>query len=581
MPNDKELMAGWNVKIQRGKEFRSRIYEDSQWRRFEGYFRNNFPGFGKEDEQLLPSRRRTIQRDNIIAREVRKMVPKVIFGMPYMRVRPLAGRLPIHAKVLERVINGILETILINDELRKLVLSTSQHGSGFLKGGFDSQFAPSYKEVLSVGFSSGAFNTKGIRQEFNDTIYPGTPWFKWQHPRGIVLPELMEDLKEARFVAFEYFRPLKDIKADSRFRNTSTLQPQNYAIAELDNNFYSDMPTFPIINDQVYLIEVRDKETGKMIIYSPNHDKILYKEDDVLMSILGGKLPLYPLVFNNNTDWGYGTSDVESMEYELKELIDLRTQRVKNRRLNVSKFFYREGSIEPEEMNRLTESTAQTGAGISVKGRPDDFIKTFTMPNQTELLVEEHDIERRVKEQLGGAAFGTHPSSRRGSAEVQGAQGDASIGLSERQGLVRQLLVEISKDIASMVFNFWTQETIVDILSPVTQTDPATGQKVDVTQKVWLAFKGNELRGNFDYYMAPTSGRFQDSQASKAEALELIKFFSQVPGVNPQELLRQLSDRFDGIDVDSLFTPINTPQNPLQMNNAQGLQRQSPNLNQQ
>ena len=92
--------------------------------------------------------------------------------------------------------------------------------------------------------------------------------------------------------------------------------------------------------------------------------------------------------------------------------------------------------------------------------------------------------------------------------------------------------------------------------------------------------------GDFDYTIVPSSGRYQNTQESKTEALEMIKFFSQVPGVNIQELLRQLGDRFDGLDVEKLLTqPANGAGTPMQMEQLQkmmgqqkGLQRQTPNL---
>jgi hypothetical protein len=88
----------------------------------------------------------------------------------------------------------------------------------------------------------------------------------------------------------------------------------------------------------------------------------------------------------------------------------------------------------------------------------------------------------------------------------------------------------------------------------------------DVTKQVWVQFKGKDLRGDFDYIVTPTSGKFQDTSQAKQEAFEILNFFSKAPGVNMQELVRQLAPRFEGIDADKLFNPINSPQQPMSMN---------------
>jgi len=572
MPTDKELIQTWAGNIQRGSAFRKRLYSDAVWKRLEAYFRNKYPGVKPSSYDPDSRRGLQVQVDNLLVREARRAVPKTIFGIPYLRIRPLAGRLPVHAKVLERVINGILETIEINNELRPLVLSTEQHGTSFIKVGYDSIFVPDYQEISFSGFSSGAFDKKGDRLEFSDTVFPGMPWASWQHPRNVILPEMLEHFPNARWCAFKYFRPTEDAKRDKRLSNTSGLQPVGYRYDELDPGFATDLPRYPSTKGLSLFTEVRDKETGMMYLFAEDYDKILYKEQDVLMAVLGGRLPLHPLVFNINTDYFYGTSDIEMAENELKELIDLRTQRVKSRRIAIPKLGVRKNTMSPEQMARFV--SGDVGAVFEYEGSMDN-IKAFDLSSKNEFILEEKELERRIKNQFGSDAFGTYPSSRRTQPEIQGSQSEAGLGMAERQALVRTLVVDIAKDIAAMVFNFWPDDIVIDVLAPVTvpMPNPQTGQieETDVTRQVWVSFTGDELRGNFDYAISPTAGRFQDTTSSKREALELIKFFSQVPGVNMPELVKMLSDRFDGIDADRLFMPVNTSGSAMSMQQLQGM----------
>ena len=51
-----------------------------------------------------------------------------------------------------------------------------------------------------------------------------------------------------------------------------------------------------------------------------------------------------------------------------------------------------------------------------------------------------------------------------------------------------------------------------------------------------------------------------------------------------QELMRQVGDKFSFLDVEKLFTPMNSPQDPMQMQQlqkltgGQGIKRQRPKL---
>jgi hypothetical protein len=569
--SDSDLVAHWNDEVGRGRQFRERFYTDAAWRRFEGYFRHRF-GYLTQDDIDLEYGGNT-QLDPIMVREARKMVPKIIFGIPYVRVRPLAGRTIVHSMVLERVINGVLETIHINKQLRKAVLGATIHGTAFIKTLFDSLYAPKYREVLQLGLSGGTYNAKGDRQEFLDYQRPGMPYFWWQNPRSVIWPEMITDFGEARWVAFEYLRPYADVQRDKRLKNRDSIPAMNHRLGDLDPSLQADFSPFGHVKGMCLFREIRDRETGMMWLLAEGSDKVHYKEKDVLQDVLGGRLPVHTLTFNDNLDYPFGTSDIHLIESKLRELMDTETQDIALVRGSVPYFFYQTGAVPKDELTRLSKGKAR--AGIECTTNPNNAILFNKMTYQGELAGNKADLERQIKAHFGTNAFDVIPQSRRGNPEVQGSQQDASISISDRQGLVRELVKEIAKDIAEMVFTFWTEETVTDILAPVLQTvsDPATGMPMqqDVTQKVWISFTGRELKGNFDFYMAPTSGRFQDQASSKQEAMELINLMGQIPGANLGELMRQLGDRFDGIDMDKVFPAMNNGGNPMQMSQLQAV----------
>jgi len=580
--NDKELIDSWSLKLRRGISFRQRIHTDAEWDRYEGYFRNRF--LGKNHGGLSEHHSANastpnwskVRTDNTMTREARKMVPKIVFGTPYVKIKPLAGRTPLHAKVLERAVNGVLDKIKIGETLDRGALSVIQHGTTFFKPIYDAEYVPSYENILTEGFSEGAFDKKGKRREYRQNVFPGMPGMIWQHPKGVIFPEMISNFEDAPWVAYQYLRPIEDVRNDERLSSRKQIQPTSYRLEGIDPFLSNESEDFDYLKDQVLMTEVRDKRTGMMYIFAESHSKIVYKEKDVLMSVLGGKLPNYSLAFNDNTDYAWGSSDIHMVEEDMYELMDIRSQHAINRRLRNLMFLYRDNTIDKKELKRLVQGVA--GAGIKCSGPIDQAFKAISMPSQPDMVAEANNVSSRIREHFGSNAFGTFPSSRRTGDEVQGSQNDSQIPVNRAGEKVRQLIVKMAKDISQMIFAFWTEDTVVDILSPVMdkQMNPETGQMElqDVTRQVWVSFKGQDLKGEFDYTMQPASGRFQDSFESKQEAVSLIQLFQNMPGADMQEVMRQLGDRFDSLDVEKIFRPVGGPGQPLGFNELAGQQRE-------
>ena len=583
MPTEKDqkLISKWADRVNRGRQFRERLYTDQEWDRYSGYFRHRFAGL-KESDHDVDRRKLRVLTDAIVAREGRKFANK-LSTLPYLRVKPLAGRTPVHAKILERVINGILDTIKFGAQLDRGMLSLIQHGTVFFKPGYDSQFVPDFAQIAADGLSTGAFTKKAKRQEFTESIYPGMPWCVWQHAKNVIFPEMTVDFTSARWVAYQYLRSVADLRDDQRLKNTAQLKVRERQISDLDGGLAVDLATHEYLSDMAVCTEIHDKETGMMYIFVENHDQPIFEGEDVLMRVIGGKLPCLAMVTNVNTDYAWGTSDIQQVEEELRQLIDTRTQMVMDQRSRVPKILYREGTINKDDLLAMERGIYRIA--IPTSQNPKDCVTELKFSPQMDLLTIVHDCAARIKEHFGADAFSTYPASRRSGGEVQGAQQDASIPVTRGIGKRNELVKELGMWIAEMVFAFWTDKAVVDILAPTVEMvpDPATGQMTqqDVTRQVWVQFTGHELRGNFDFTIQPSSGRIQDNAQSKREALELIQFFSQIPNINHQELMHQLGDRFDGLDVDKLFSPPpgNSASSPMGLNvllSNKGMKRKTP-----
>ena len=582
---DQKLVTEWSARVRRGMTFRNRIYNEMDIARYSGYLRCKFPATDPKDYDPNSGMPVQVLRDNVVADEVRRLLPKLNFGVPSIRINPIGDTPIIYAKVKERLINGVLAMIGFDRTLNYANLSATQFGTGFLKLVYDAEYVPSYDQLFNLGFSDGAADKKGNRFEFREDIFPGMPSAVPQHFRNEVFPELCQDFRTARWCAFRYIRPTQDLKNDKRLSNTKDLKPKPMRLSEIDPLIGGGVDEFDIdrslVEGVTMCTEIRDKETGLMYIFAEDSMKPLFKEEDIFMRVLGGRLPCEAIVFNDNTDYAYGTSDIELVEDYLKELVDVKTQAALDRRFRGLKFAYQRGAIKREELMQLVRG--QLGAGIAVDaGNLDSAIKWLQAPPALDLDSTANQIAARIKEHFGSNAFGTFPSSRRGGAEVQGSQCDSGVVVANSRYKAQRATLSIAEAFGNLIEAFWNEDMVVDVLSPVLQKvqDPATGQMIeqDVIQQVWVKFKGKELRGNFDFQMAPASGQHVDLTQRKAEALQEIQLLGGLPGVNHQELIRQHQDVLK-TDVMSLFTPANTPQTPMSLNEVQNQASQAEKLN--
>jgi hypothetical protein len=534
-----------------GLRFQRKYAKSHMWQQYKAYYRHEFP------DGTLPV--------NLVFSILRSIVPQVYFRNPSVVVTPTKPGLEyeLHARLVQDLDRWMLLETGVKYQIKKLVNDSFLCGisSGFV--GYDSEYGYSISKTIGQEGQASLtqFNKQGNRIEYNNLVNPGMPWFLRARPEDVVYPWGCESAYNAEWVAMRVFRPLADIKADPKYKNTSDLkgsytqrrtQPEGGMRDEWADGEFKD-------HEWVELWQLRDAKTKEIVCFTFDHNEFLRKEED-LMQIDG--IPVETLAFNPDPDFIYGVPDARIIEPQLLELNEIRTQGMKHRRVDVLKFLYKKGAFTSEQMNKLLSEDVQAGAEVNNEDPINQVIMPLN-PGASGILA---DLER-MGEVVRGDIRETVGFSRSSTGEYQGKTHISAketeivnwanqIRIDERRDMVADMLQNVVRRYNQMVFTYWKDPIVRSIIGP----DGA---------RYWIKFSPADIRAEYTYKIDPTNALPVDQRTKRQDATEMFNAWSQAEiAVSktgrpvPPELLRYFFSQFDGIDVDRLVAQTGKP--PMQ-----------------
>lgn len=540
--------GNWKDRIRNGLRFQTKIGRANEWLRYKGYYRHEFPSGS------LPV--------NMIFSVLRSLTPQVVLRNPKVTVTPRKSgpEAELNARIVQKLDNWLLYELMAKREMKKMVQDCFFAGTatGFI--GYDSQFGFDSTMADPTGqFTMNQFNKKGDRIETTKGVNPGMPWFLRCRPEDVVFPWGSTDTESLEWVAMRIFRRVSDLKADKRYSNTAALTGSVTPIRTTAEGGsivdYRDQPDYsPDPEAQwVELWEVHDARTGEVIGLTMDYDKFLRKDPDE--SQIEG-LPCESLTFNPDPDYIYGIPDARIIEPQLLELLDIRTQSMMHRRIDVLKALIRKGSITQENMDKLKNGTI--GAFVEVDGDVVDLRALVAPLNPgvsgilQDLSAQGSITQGDIREMVGFSrilAGEYQGKSHVSAAETQAVFAAANIRLDERRDAVADLLGKIIRKWNQYIFTYWTTDRVESIIGP----DGA---------KWWLKFNGPQIKDEYDMIVEPEEGHGLDTNTKRQTLLEVAKVWTEMnQGAIaqgqpvPPEIQRALWSQFDdiGLDVDRLI----------------------------
>jgi hypothetical protein len=545
----------WKDAILNGLKFQLKYAKSSTWASYKAYYRHEFPS------GVLPV--------NMVFSVLRQTIPQVYFKNPNVVITATKPGLEyeLHARLTEDIDNWLLRELNVKYQIKKMITDAflCGIGNGFI--GYDSLYGyDPQKTIGRTGIASlTQFDKSGNKIEYQNNVNSGMPWFLRARPEDVVYPWGCEGADSAEWVALRVFRPLNDIKADPKYKNTADLTgsytqrrttPAGGTRDEWNDGDLKD-------HEWVELWQIRDSKTKKILALTMDHDEFLRDDEDVLQ-IEG--LPIETLAFNPDPDYVYGIPDARIIEPQMLELNEIRTQAMKHRRIDILKFLYKKNAIRAEELEKLLSEKVQAGVEVEADASISESILPLN-PGASGILA---DLERAgeivrgdVREMVGfsRSTVGEYQGKTHISAKETDVVAWANqIRIDERRDIVADMLTNVVRKINQIIFTHWTQPMIRSVIGP----DGA---------RYWIQFSPADIRAEYNLKVDPTNALPVDQRTRRQDAIEMVNAWSNmnmglvkngVPA--PAELQRAFFNQFDGVNVDRLIAQMSPAQSGPGMN---------------
>ena len=572
MKENKEIVK-WEENLLGGIQYMKDFAEPTAWNTYRNYYRGIFTKGNSSARKYSVS---------IIFAILRSMIPQIYFTNPRVVVTNEVPGFYLQSKIVQKIDNKLIRSTKVKQQLKEIIKNAALCGTAPLLTGFDSEYGydPSLKEKMTdevtgeqieIGGTLVQFDEKtGNRLEYNDNIKPGKPWVAKVRPEYFIIPYGYERLAEAPWVARLYVRRLEDVKKDPRLINTKDLTAN--AITTFDwfkeQKLHQQMPDNNY-GDFVFLWEIRDLKTGKMIIMQQGHKKFLHNELDYLQKFGN---PYMELTFNSDPITFWGLPDSKYLEDQQLAINEARTLQMETRRIAKLRFMYDENVIEPEEVMKVI--TEDVGCGIKVNGSPRDAVSVFQPYVPADFNIDVDAIRKDAREISGLSRnqTGEFEGGRKTATETQIVNMASQIRVSERKDMLADLLVDIIGKYNQYIFSEWNTTQVEDIIGPD-------------GKRYWVSFTHDQIDSKYNFRVDPESGTPVSADTRRQEAIMVSQYLQNSPVVqlalqagqpipyNLAALDRFVIEQFEGIPVEEIMPPSqgagNNPEQPLPLQELQ------------
>jgi hypothetical protein len=563
-----KIVPGWWVgEVDKGKKFRRQFAREERWDDWRRWYR------GQWHRGTLPS--------NIYFKMLRTLVPRVYYRNPSVSITPKKPGWDqmLLAKLLERADNSLIDLMGVKKQMKRAVLWSTMFGTSGLRLGYGAEFTPTPDAFETSGPDTGGVRMQR-RVEYNSLVHPNMPWCLAAHPGNIIVPPLTESWESARWICYETTRPLYDVMDDPRFKNTKELQDGIIGGGKPGTLIARSTGQWDRMREGVVLWEIRDKKSGGVFVMAPYSNnppekKILYQDTDDLQ--INGRLPFYPIIFNEDDEVFWGIPDSQILEPQQIEKNEIRTQMMYHRRAALRKLLYQIGAISPDEVDKLT---ADDNVAIAIQVKDINGVRELNVPGMPEALIEMEQLVDQEVEQLLGLGvnqFGEYApgSADRSATEANIVNSATAIRIDERRDQCADVLTAFVSDMNHVIAERWDEAMILQIAGPG-------------GVPIWVQFQPSLLQEmDYDVKVDPDTSLPLTKQLRDQKATQVFQLAAQDPIIsgNPQSavMLRKFwLNELYGVDVDFLLPDLQqpgaNPQNPMQFGQAvqalqQGAQR--------
>ena len=515
---DIDELVKWNENLKGGQQYMKDFASPLNWGIYRNFYRGNF------DTGIKGKRKYSVA---LIFAILRSMIPRIYFTNPQVVVTNEVPGYYLQSKIVQKIDNKMIRKTKLKQTLKELILDAGLCGTVPLLTGFDTEYGydPRFKQTITneetgedieIGGTLLQFDEKtGDRLEYNEMFKPGMPWADKIRPEFFMIPYGYDRLHKVPWEMRMYVRHLDDVKKDPRLVNNKDIKAN--AITTFDwmkeKKLHQMMPK-QNYGDFVFLWEIRDLKTGRLMIIQEGNKKFLYNEKDELQKFGN---PYMELTFNPDPLYFWGIPDAKYLEDQQLAMNEVRTIQMETRRASLLRFIYDQNIMtdEAEIEKLLTEDVA---CAIKADGDVDKGVKIFQpyVPPDFDMNVEAIRKDAREISGLSRNQVGEFEGGRRTATESQIVNMASQIRINERKDMVADLLVDIVEKYNQYMFSQYKVQQVEDIIGP----DGV---------RYWVNFTYEQIKSKYAFRVDPESGMPISSETRKADAIAVAQYIQNSP----------------------------------------------------
>jgi hypothetical protein len=445
----------WKERIRLGVKWRERTSgrNDAMWTRFKRFYRGDWWGDNYQFEDVLFDPRTHLSSyvpTNRMFAYVRALLPNIYFRNPGiyvtkgMVIQGSDRQLIDDRQVVQDGADYLTRELKIKREIKKTTLTTLITGSGLIQEGFGSQFKvdDSGEEVT------------GNKLEYSSSIKPGLPWIKNIDPSDFVLPWGCKDFNNTPWCAIRAWRRIEDARNDLLYKHGKKLK----ATAKPNTSGDKTKTETGQPANWVELWEIRDIQTGQIMIISDGSDLFHYQDEDVLQI---EHFPIHMLVFNEDPDSCWGISDLKIMEPQQLELNDARTHEAAYRRRLLSELLMDPAGIVDEKTQARLVNAGNPAKAVLVN-KPRENVMSLTTSIPPDIAAAGERIDNDIRHEIGQGRNqgGEANTGRRTAKEVAIVDRSAQLRNDERRDITADFVGDIMNTVMQISFKLMRDDMV-------------------------------------------------------------------------------------------------------------------------
>lgn len=562
---DIDEIVKWEENRQGGIQYMKDFAEPLNWEIYRNYYRGKFLS-GQEGKRKYSVA--------LIFSILRSMLPRIYFTNPQVVVTNEKPGFYLKSKIVQKIDNKMIRKTKIKTTFKDAILEAGLCGTVPILTGFDTEYGydPRFKEKIldertgeevEIGGTLLQFDKKsGDKLEYDEMIKPGRPWAETQRPEYFIVPYGYSRLWKVPWVMRMYVRHLDDVKRDPRLVGAKDIKANGMSTFDWlkEDKLHIKMPS-QNYGDFVFLWEIRDLKSGRLMIMQEGNKKFLYNEKDELQKYGN---PYFELTFNYDDLTFWGLPDAKFLEDQQLAINETRTLHMEHRRISKLRFIYDENIMHDDEIQKLV--TEDTGTAIKANGDVDKGVKVFQPYVPPDFNVDVEAIRKDAREISGFSRnqVGEFEGGRRTATESNIVNMASQIRVSERKDMVADLLVDIIQKYNKYIFSQWNVQQVEDIVGP------------DGT-RYWVTFSYKDIESDYTFRVDPESGMPVSSEQKKQEAIAVAQYIHNSPLValalqagkespyNLEALDRYVLSQFEGVPIEEIMpATAGTGRNPEQ-----------------